>query len=322
MKEITLKSKLSPLFYKYVQYRKASRKWCVSYQCHLQSFDLLCYDFYPLETELKQEMINNWCKQKSVENADSNNQRISVINGFINYYNVRYGLKLNQCERLSSVACTYIPYHFELEQIKAFFIKCDSLVPQLNTLRSRAKIINLPAIVRLLYSSGIRTCGARLLTVDQVNLSTGVLNIKNTKGYNQHYIVLHESMRLYLEDFNKKISILYPNRKYFFPNGKMNYYCRGWLQNNFNAIWESCGYPHVNVYDLRHYYAIINIDKLINEPDFNKKFYYLSKSMGHVTLESTKYYYSLSPTLTKDLKKIEEEKFNNIVPGGNKNGKK
>jgi len=76
-----------------------------------------------------------------------------------------------------------------------------------------------------------RTFEARLLLKNQVNLDTGVLNIINTKGYNQHFVVMHESLRLYLKEYDENISIFYPNRKYFFPNGLNEYYSRYWLQN-------------------------------------------------------------------------------------------
>lgn len=54
--------------------------------------------------------------------------------------------------------------------------------------------MTLPVFFRLLYSSGIRTTEAVLLERDDVNLENGVVSIKRGKGYDQHYVVLHDTM--------------------------------------------------------------------------------------------------------------------------------
>lgn len=48
---------------------------------------------------------------------------------------------------------------------------------------------------KLLYSTGMRTIEARLLKKENVDLKNGIISIENSKGYNQHYIALHESMK-------------------------------------------------------------------------------------------------------------------------------
>ena len=65
---------------------------------------------------------------------------------------------------------------------------------------------------------------------------------------------------------------------------------------------------------LRHHYAVENINGWIGDPKFNSKFYYLSKSMGHTILESTRYYYSLVPKMSNIIQEINEESFNSIIP--------
>lgn len=68
-------------------------------------------------------------------------------------------------------------------------------------------------------------------------------------------------------------------------------------------------------YDLRHNYAIENINRWTNEGfNFYDKIAYLSKSMGHVTLESTKYYYSIVPNLSSIMMNQTNETFDWIVP--------
>lgn len=55
---------------------------------------------------------------------------------------------------------------------------------------------------------------------------------------------------------------------------------------------------YATAYALRHNYAIENINGWTDYGfNFNDKLLYLSKSMGHSVIESTKYYYSLVPRL-------------------------
>ena len=55
-------------------------------------------------------------------------------------------------------------------------------------------------------------------------------------------------------------------------------------------------------------------DNLAAAKDFYDKIAYLSKSMGHVTLESTKYYYSIVPNLSSIMMNQTNETFDWIVP--------
>jgi hypothetical protein len=69
-------------------------------------------------------------------------------------------------------------------------------------------------------------------------------------------------------------------------------------------------------YELRHNYAIENINQWIGEGfDFYDKLLYLSRSMGHSELESTKYYYSLVPALSGILSRLTGKNFDDTIPG-------
>ena len=74
-------------------------------------------------------------------------------------------------------------------------------------------------------------------------------------------------------------------------------------------------YLNILLNDLRHNYAITNINSRTNKGvEFNDKLYYLSKSMGHSNIESTKYYYSLMPRMSDIFKTQVNTTFNLLVP--------
>lgn len=88
-----------------------------------------------------------------------------------------------------------------------------------------------------------------------------------------------------------------------------------WVQKNFRALWDKYNSTYATAYELRHHYATENINRWVNEGfGFNAKLFYLSKSMGHSTVESTKYYYSLVPGIADSLEEKTGMDFENIVP--------
>lgn len=70
-------------------------------------------------------------------------------------------------------------------------------------------------LFRLLYSSGIRTTEARYLKREDVDLEHGVLNIRKSKGYDQHYVALHKSMTELLKQYDKVAESIRSDRTYF-----------------------------------------------------------------------------------------------------------
>ena len=148
---------------------------------------------------------------------------------------------------------------------------------------------------------------------DDVDLDGGVLNIRYSKGHAQHYIVLHDSMLSVMKQYDNAISKMYPDRIYFFPAKNGGFHRRAWVQQNFKAMWSQHNAADAIPYELRHNYAIENINGWTDVGfEINAKLLYLSKSMGHSLLESTKYYYSLVPGLANIIEAQTDE--GEIIP--------
>ena len=211
----------------------------------------------------------------------------------------------------------YVPHPFSDEELARFFEACDSIVPYKNRPSSVLRKIQCPAFFRLLYSSGIRTTEARYLKRTDVDLSHGVLDIQKSKGYDQHYVALHETMTELLASYDDAADRLQPDRTWFFQSLKGGCYGRDWVNDNFKKLWHVAnGNPRGMIpYDLRHHYAIENICSWEDDGfTFSEKLHYLSKSMGHRWIQSTLYYYSIVPRLADKLREKTEAGFNDIVP--------
>ena len=309
---------IAHLIEQFIWYRKASGSWNEpNYGLNIKLFDHFCADNYPAFTELKQDMVDSWCTKRSTEKNRSYNVRTMVIKAFIEYLRNRELTDVIPPVTLKPEPRTYTPHAFEDDELRRFFSECDNIRPQLGRRASVIRKLTIPVFFRLLYSSGMRTTEARLLLKENVDLERGVVDIRQSKGYDQHYVVLHDTMNDLMRRYDQVISEVQPDRVYFFQSHKGSNYSRDWLQDNFKVLWRKANGMETDAvaYDVRHHYAIVNINSWVDDGfEFSDKLNYLSKSMGHRFVESTRYYYSIVPRLSDTLRDKTEDGFNAIVP--------
>ncbi len=307
---------LAPNMQAYVFYQKASGHLNgSSYESNLVLFDRYCKKQYPQAKHLSQEMVDGWCHKRDTETNNSCRSRIYVVISFIRYLRKRKKTDVMEPDMPRKERRTYIPHSFTDVELENFFHACDSLSCVPHTPEQRSRKITIPVFFRLLYSSGIRTNEARMLRIEDVDLCHGIINIRYSKGHAQHYAVLHDSMLELLKRYDAAIRMQYPHRAYFFPARSNRFHTRKWVQTNFRELWNKCNSSHATAYELRHHYAIENINRWTDEGfGFFANLLYLSKSMGHSTLESTKYYYSLVPTMADIMEEKTRFDFENILP--------
>jgi site-specific recombinase XerD len=305
-----LTSFLTPFIEAFIFYQKASNHWNETYEANLLQFELYCKKQYPESALLTQEMVEGWCHKRDTETNNSCITRVCVIISFIRYLRKRRKTDVMVPEIPKKERRTYIPHSFTDTELQNFFLACDSL-PSGQCSRK----ITIPVFFRLLYSSGIRTCEARKLRIEEVDLCNGILNIRCSKGQAQHFVVLHDSMLELLKIYDAAIRKQYPQRVYFFPSKNNSFHDRKWVSTNFRTLWDKHNNSHAIAYELRHHYAVENINRWTDEGfGFDAKLFYLSKSMGHSTVECTKYYYSLVPGMAEILEEKTGSDFESIVP--------
>ena len=308
-------SLLAPLMQAYVSYQKASEHWNDTYESNLALFDRYCKKHYPEVAFLLQEMVDDWCHKRDTETNNSCRSRIYVVVSFILYLKKRKKTDVMGPDIPKKERCTYIPHSFTDTELENFFRACDGLPSVPRTPRQLSRKITIPVFFRLLYSSGLRPNEARKLKVEDVDLSHGILNIHYSKGHTQHYVVLHDSMLELLKIYDVAISKQYSYRVYFFPASRKTFHVSKWVHINFKKLWNKYNSSHATAHELRHHYATKNINRWNDQGfGFEAKLLYLSKSMGHSTVENTKYYYSLVPRIAEILKEKTGPDFECIVP--------
>ena len=248
------KSFLSPQLEEFCEHLRASNRLTTMCELNLHRFDKYCYQIHTNTTILSQALIDAWCVKKETENKLSRNKRIHGVIQFIRYLNESELVNITEPLLLKAERKTHIPHIFTETELEYFFHACDTFCPNPRDKSQAIRKLTVPVFFRLLYSTGMRPMEARLLKVENVNFEQGVLSIKETKGYSQHFIVLHDSMHEVLMTYNQEIRQYYPNREYFFTSNKHHHhYKKEWVNHNFNEMWftynEAKG---VRPYDLRY----------------------------------------------------------------------
>jgi len=308
------KSFLSDNLAGYVAYRKASGRDSISYLLNVRHFERYCEKEYPAAKELSQTMVDQWCKRRDTENSNSCISRIYPVLSFLRYARARGLINIQIPAAPRSTSRTYIPHAFTVAELQNFFHSCDSINAKYGLIGKIQKI-TVPVFFRLLYSSGMRTTEARLLRKEDIDLENGIVNIRFSKGYNQHFVVLHDTMLDLMKKYDVAISKIIPNRVFFFPTKSNKGYPGSWVTRIFRKCWYESNNAATIAYELRHHYAVENINGWIGQGlTTHMKLLSLSKSMGHTNVESTKYYYSLVPGLSEIIENATGDTFNQIIP--------
>ena len=189
------------------------------------------------------------------------------------------------------------PYFFTEEEIDAFFEKLDTIEPH-KSFKGREFVF--PALFRLLYCCGLRCKEARVLECANVHLNDLFIDVIQSKGPKSRRIFISKELADYLSEYDQNISILFPERKYFFPH-RESFYGSSAVSNNFRRFWL-LAFPDFEMstrpraYDFRHHFAWANLNRWAAEGlDVNAMLPYLMRYMGHQTVKETLYYFHFVP---------------------------
>lgn len=312
------RSFLAPLFDEFILSRQAAGRWSNTYEENLHYFDNHIAVNYP-DADLLSNGMTSWCNPRPTENGNSCRVRTTVVWNFVDYARKRRWTQAGSKRSKANGPCSYVPHYFTGEELASFFDECDNRMMNLSLRqRSLSNLLNrleLPVFFRLLLSSGMRTCEARWLKRRDVDLKTGVIGIEKSKGAGQHRVVLHESILPILGKYDEAVSKLIPRREHFFPDRNDNARSAAWEGYHFRNIWDKISTEPACAYDLRSHYAVTNITKWENHGyELSGKLLFLSRSMGHKSIQSTFGYFHITPMLTDKLKENTGNSFNNLLP--------
>ncbi|WP_297338562.1 tyrosine-type recombinase/integrase [Algoriphagus sp.] len=274
-------------------------------------FSLFAFDRFAREKGLRSitvtiELAEEWCAKRPGEAADTWSHRNCFLRQFSVYLS-NLGHETFIPPRIPGPRDErFVPYIFSEAEIGAIYAACDRLT--LYDRHARTHIMVLPALIRMLASTGIRIGEAVKLTNRDVNLEQNYLTLRSTKNGKDRLVPISGSLAAICVQYRKYRDLLPSNSDYFFVklNGcgcQANGFSQWW-----NKILKMACIKHrgktvgPRIQDLRHSFCIRALAHLLKE---GKDLYYilpiLSMYIGHTSLASTDRYVRMTSEMYPDL---------------------
>ena len=260
--------------------------------------DAMISKSFPDSDILSKEICNAWIDKCSSFHQNTLLRRVTPVRQLAKYlvgtgkeaYIIPGGIPNKQIH--------YDAHIFTETELKAFFSSIDKCR---KSPFSPYRCYVIPVIFRLLYTCGLRASEARLLNVDDVDLGTGKIFIRGSKGWEARIIYVSLDMLDLLCRYDCIIQRYLPARKVFFPNQKGDFYSKSTLDIWFHEFWDTLPEAAVTkgnkprVHDFRHSYCVYRLNQWVSDnADLNALYPYLSEFVGHSNFADTDYYLTLA----------------------------
>lgn len=318
MADYEFNSLLGPFIDSFIKQKQATGYPYKSSARILHHFDLHAVDKFPKETTITKEMCASWIYLKPEEHPNGLLRRVTPVRQLGKYMN---GFGCN-----AYVIPGHIPYRqikheahiYTVVELKAFFNAIDQC-PASPFSPTRKYVI--PVIFRLLYCCGLRSSEARLLKKEDIDLETGKVTIRESKGWKARIIYMSEDLLEVCRDYDFIMESMMPGRYAFFPNKDRSYFNISTIDCWFHEFWDKLpearaitGNP-ARVHDFRHGYAVHRLNQWVKGgQDINTLYPYLSEYMGHSNYSDTDYYLSLVEDFYPEMEQRLSSVNDNILP--------
>ncbi|WP_231919782.1 tyrosine-type recombinase/integrase [Salegentibacter salegens] len=202
---------------------------------------------------------------------------------------------------------TFVPYIYSSKEINAIFKAADEL--RLVQRNMHSSLMCMPALLRVLYATGVRIGEALVMTVEDVNLEENYLRIKDSKNGKERIIPISTSLVAVCKEYRHyREQLPYKDRlEYFFvgSNGtKCGQGVRSWFKKCLNnaAIYHTGENQAPRLHDLRHTFAVTSLACMAEAGvDLYASLPILSNYLGHGSLGATNHYVRLTANMYPDL---------------------
>lgn len=283
----------------------------------LKRIDTFCSNEGLAKEELPRWFVEKWSERINNEGSKSRANRIVVIRQ-LGLHMVAQGKEAYIAEAVPFPHNPF-PYIPDEKEMAALLAEIDS---QKN--KHPWSNYTLPVLFRLLLASGLRISEACSLKAECIEFSSSnycEININNAKGHKDRKIYLSGEILTLLQKFNEKISYMMPNREWLFPGDyrpREEHLPASTARKHFNlareAVFDSGLRHKPTVHCLRHAFIIWTLRRWRKEQlDIEKMLPYLSKHLGHSSIQETFTYYNHYNQDYEHIRK-DSEYFESMIP--------
>ena len=271
-----------------------------------------CVREYPECNTITREMFESFLDVIVYNTSGTRSNAVSKIRGFMRYLQSEGENVFIPGDEYSIKVERFVPYIFTDNELRKLFESIDNIFP-INSSPDREFI--LPVLFRMMYCCGMRPSEPPSILTEDINLKSGEIYIRQSKGYKDRRILISED----LLNLCKEYAAFMTPTKYFFERKSGERITSRWIKDQFCKCWQRTelsnrtGKPRP--FDLRHNFATRTMSRWIEErKDIHALSEYLSAYMGHTEFSMTMYYIHLIPERLLKNPGIDWQRFSSIYP--------
>lgn len=260
----------------------------------LEHFDRFCMENGFDHGSLTRDLVMAWAEQRPTESKNYRNQRVSFVRQLALYI-ISLNMEAYIPRAFESNAIS-VPHILSLDELHEFYKAVDSFLPYQSKFQRFS--LSYSVLFRLFYCCGLRLSEGCYLKRSSVNLENGCLSIYQSKGHKDRVVFMSEDMLQMCKSYDGLMQKLVPDREWFFPGrNKSKPFQKTSIDKKFSNFWNMTPYvgkvdKKPTVHSLRHTYVVTKMNDWMNEgKDFEAMMPYLSRYLGHTSIDGTHYYY-------------------------------
>jgi integrase len=245
------------------------------------------------------EQITAWRITRVNDKARTLYDKYSVLSQFCRYMcHLGHECYIPRLPRQKDL--DFIPYVFTHEQMESIFRECDRLVMPFANMNSA--LFAIPALIRFLYSSGVRIGEALSIKNADVDYSRHWIIIRKTKNKMQRMVPVNSSLEEVMKQYETyrnqmPIKSLMDKESFSFVSTIGKPLTNGTIYKWFRKVLRQCGISHIGknqgprIHDIRHTCAVHSFEKMVKGGvDIYCALPILSTFLGHKTIKGTEKY--------------------------------
>ena len=253
--------------------------------------------------EVRPEQVNAFLMGKG-QRTLTWHHKLSVLRGFYRYAVSREYVSVAPLPTvIPKRPPSFIPYIYSQEELRRLLRAADADV------RSQACLepITTRTILLLLYGAGLRIREATTLNHADVDLSTSLVTVHQTKFGKSRLVPVGPKLGSVLAQYAAQSKITAPDAPFFTKRdgGRIR---RDALESTFRHLRQSAGISRTDgasyqprLHDLRHSFAVHRLTSWYRQgADVQKLLPHLSVYLGHVKIRDSQVYLSMTPELLQE----------------------
>jgi integrase len=225
----------------FIELKQAIGYKYISEACNLKRFDTFTLQKYADANSLSKEIIMDWCTKRSYEKQENLCGRASIIRQFAIYLDDNgisaYIIPKNYFKSGEQ----YVPHIYTNEELMNFFKETDKCH---YCYECPLRHLIMPIFFRMIYTCGLRVSEARLIKVEDVDLTHGLLSIQHSKKDNSRLVPMANELTERCHKYFDQVHCNSDKERYFFPGMEERPMTLSNVYHNFRRFLWKAGISH------------------------------------------------------------------------------